>query len=137
MKAFASKLICTTMRRLLERTQTLLFIFIRVIICSMFIWKRSNGHSHSFSEITRIKGSTLGSISWSWKCTPHAKAIPHLSVYLGEIFVEYSGKFLQERTRQHCLWQDRSGNDSNLACHLLLHGVQARMIWAFLNGREK
>lgn len=62
-KAFASMLICPTMR-LLARTQTLLFIFIRVIICCMFIWKRSNGHSHTFSEIARIKGSTLSRPGW-------------------------------------------------------------------------
>lgn len=58
-KAFALMLICATMRRLLARTQTLLFIFVRVILWGIFIWKRLNGHFHSFSKTTRIKGSTL------------------------------------------------------------------------------
>lgn len=39
LKAFALTLVCTTMR-LLTRTQTLLFSFIKVMLCCIFIWKK-------------------------------------------------------------------------------------------------
>lgn len=64
-KAFALMLICTAMRRLLARTQTLLFVLTGVILlCCMFIFKRPNVHCNALSEIARVKGTALSSEGW-------------------------------------------------------------------------